>query len=140
MENPPLPSRSADALASPTQFAISKLARAESLTRIIVMRAIILFTILLSPFVATAAEDLREPRARDHRRVMYFVDDAGHERPVKSRTDWERRRRDVITGVEAAMGRLPDRSGLGPVRFDVVPGSRSETDKITREELRIGVG
>lgn len=90
-------------------------------------------------FTAIASEDLPEPRARDHRRVMYFIDDNGRERPVKSRTDWERRRRDFITGVEAAMGKLPDRSGLGPVRFEVVPGSRVETERFTREKLRIAV-
>ena len=91
-------------------------------------------------FSSVGAEDFPEPRARDHQRVMYYIDDQGRERPVKARADWERRRRDFITGIEAAMGRLPDRSGLGPVRFEVVPGSRTETDKFTREKLRINVG
>ncbi len=81
-----------------------------------------------------------EPRAADHRRVMYYIDDRGNEQPVRSPPDWERRRRDIITGVEATMGVLPDRSVLGPVRFESVPGTRSETGTYTREKLRIDVG
>lgn len=106
--------------------------------RALLLSCALLFAIQSS--VILAADDLPEPRARDHRRVMYYMDDAGRERPVKSRTHWEQRRRDVITGVEAGMGKLPDRSGLGPVRFEVVAGSHAETDKFTRDKLRIDVG
>ena len=90
--------------------------------------------------VAIANENPPEPLARDHQRVMYYIDNNGQERAVKSRADWEKRRRDIITGVEAAMGRLPDRSALGPVQFEVVAGSRTETATIFREKLKIDVG
>ena len=87
-------------------------------------------------FASTAgAEELSEPRAKDHRRVMYFVDDQGQEQPVRSLTDWEQRRRDIIVGMEAMMGKLPDRSQLGPVPVQVVANSRVETEKFIREKL-----
>jgi dipeptidyl aminopeptidase/acylaminoacyl peptidase len=86
------------------------------------------------------AVDLPEPRAKDHRRVLYFIDDAGREQPVKSLADWELRRRDIITGIEATMGALPDRSALGPARYEPVPGSRVDSGAFTREKFRIDVG
>lgn len=79
------------------------------------------------------------PRARNHQRVMYYIDEQGAERPVKSRADWEQRRRDIVTGFEAAFGPLPERSKLGPVKFQVVPGTRTELEKYTREKLEIEV-
>jgi len=80
-----------------------------------------------------------EPRAKNHQRVMYFVDDQGREQPVKSTADWEHRRRDIVVGLEAAFGPLPDRTKLGPVKFQVVEGSRTETDAHVREKLQIEV-
>jgi len=99
----------------------------------------VIVAVLAALGMAQAAE-LPEPRAKDHRRVLYYVDDAGREQPVKTTADWELRRRDIITGIEATMGALPDRSALGPVPFEVVPGSRTESDTFTREKLRIDVG
>jgi len=87
-----------------------------------------------------AAAQIEESHARDHRRVMYFVDDAGREQPVTTIADWERRWRDIVAGVEATMGPLPDRAELGPVKYEVVPGSRFELERYTREKLRIDVG
>ena len=85
------------------------------------------------------AEQPPEPRVKNHQRVMYFVDDQGAEQPVKSKLDWERRRRDIVVGLEAAFGSLPDRTQLGAVKFKVVEGSRMETDGYTREKLQIEV-
>ncbi|QDU27186.1 Prolyl oligopeptidase family protein [Anatilimnocola aggregata] len=85
------------------------------------------------------SEEPPAPRAKDHQRVMYFVDEQGAERPVTSRADWEQRRRDIVTGFEAAFGPLPDRKNLGPVKFHVVPGTRTELEKYTREKLEIEV-
>lgn len=96
-----------------------------------------LLTVALQPHVF--GEEPPAPRAKDHQRVMYFVDEQGTERPVKSRADWEQRRRDIVTGFEAAFGPLPDRKNLGPVKFQVVPGTRSELEKYTREKLEIEV-
>lgn len=79
------------------------------------------------------------PLAKNHQRVMYYVDEQGIEQPVKTRADWEHRRRDIVTGFEAAFGPLPDRRDLGPVKFQVVDGTRTEFAKYTREKLEIEV-
>ncbi len=71
---------------------------------------------------------------------MYYIDDQGREQSVTSPADWDRRRRDIVTGVEATMGPLPDRAGLGPVRYESLPEGRGETDTYTREKLRIDLG
>jgi hypothetical protein len=80
------------------------------------------------------------PRASNHQKVMYFVDEQGKEQPVKTPADWERRRKDIVVGLEATFGPLPDRSQLGPVKYQVVEGSRTETDTFTREKLKIESG
>lgn len=96
----------------------------------------------LFAFVAVSVllADTQEPRATDHRRLMYFVDDAGREQPVQTVADWEQRRRDIIVGIEATMGSLPDRSALGPVQYRVVPGTFADEDTFTREKIRIDMG
>ena len=83
------------------------------------------------------SEAVVEPRARDHLRVDYFIDDAGREQPVRTRADWAKRRADILVGLYASTGELPDRSTLGPVRYTVVEGSRAEGPGFTREKLMI---
>lgn len=87
-----------------------------------------------------AGEELPEPRAKDHRRVTYYVDEAGEEQPVRSREDWDQRRRDILVGLEASMGKFFDRANLGPVKSSVVDGGRLENEKFVREKLRIESG
>jgi acetyl esterase/lipase len=97
-------------------------------------------TVLLILGRLAVAADPPEPRARDHQRVMYFIDDEGHERPVESRADWEFRRRDIVAGVEATMGPLPDRATIAPVRFELVPEGHLDAETYLRERLRIDAG
>jgi hypothetical protein len=73
-------------------------------------------------------------------RVMYYIDEQGNEQRVKSAEDWERRRQDIVRGLEAGMGSLPDRSSLGPVRYETVPGSRVDEETLSYEKLMIDVG
>ncbi len=98
------------------------------------------FLPLLSISALAQTATLPEPRAQDHQRVLYYVDDAGQEQPVKTIDDWELRRRDILTGIEATMGTLPDRSKLGPVAYEVVLGSDMPVNTFTRVRLRIDVG
>lgn len=78
-----------------------------------------------------------EPRARDHRRVDYYIDDAGREQPVRTASDWAKRRADIVVGLCATMGEVPDRRSLGPVRYTVVEGSRAEGPGFTREKIMV---
>jgi len=102
--------------------------------------AVTVFVFAAAGIGPARADEAPEPRAQDHRRLLHFVGDQGQEQPVRTAADWELRRRDIITGIEATMGPLPDRSGLGAPRFESVPGSRAETATFTREKLRIDVG
>jgi neutral ceramidase len=51
----------------------------------------------------------------DHAMLLVYRDAAGRERPVRTRGDWQRRREQILRGMQAAMGPLPDRSHLGPL-------------------------
>jgi neutral ceramidase len=87
---------------------------------------------------------VRTPKIRD--RLLVFRDRDGNEVPVQSARDWELRRREILHGVELAMGALPDRSALPPpdvrvratiegdlylrheIDFDIEPGDRLSAD------------
>jgi len=95
---------------------------------------------LFPHWMEVTAEELPEPRAKDHRRLMFYIDEDGNERPVTTREDWGRRRKDILVGLEASMGKFPDRSQLGPVKYSIVEESRFENEKFVREKLRIESG
>src|SRR5690348_8326298 len=50
--------------------------------------------------------------AADHSRVMFYADEQGREHPVTNPQEWERRRRQILAGMQEAMGALPDRTRL----------------------------
>ena len=66
----------------------------------------------------------------DHARLMVYWDAGGQERPVKTPQDWAVRRRQILAGMEAALGPLPDRSKLPPLDMRVT--ARVEGDTFTR--------
>ncbi len=103
------------------------------------LTATLLASLIFCVLQYCAAQEPPAPRAKNHQRVLYFVDKDGKEQQVKTTADFERRRQDIIVGLEAAFGPLPDRSKLGTVKFQVVAGSRSETEKYSREKLKIEV-
>ncbi len=96
-------------------------------------------TLAATPPQATpaATDPVVEPRARNHLRVDYFIDESGREQPVRTQADWAKRRADILVGFYASTGELPNRSTLGPVRYTVVEGSRAEGPGFTREKLMI---
>lgn len=63
----------------------------------------------LAALSGTAAEP-----ALDHRKLLSWRDEQGLERPVLTPADWLRRRRAILTGMQAAMGELPQYSDLEP--------------------------
>lgn len=58
--------------------------------------------------MAGAAEG-PEP-ATYHRRLLVYRDAKGVEQAVQNTADWARRRREILAGMQQAMGELPDRS------------------------------
>src|SRR4051794_16783877 len=69
----------------------------------------------------------------DHTRLLYYLDAAGHEQPVKTPEDWQKRRRDILAGMQEAMGPLPDRSHLPD--FDVKVGEEGKSKELTEYML-----
>lgn len=51
-------------------------------------------------------------------RLFSFEDMGGKVQPVRTTEDWAILRREIVLGMERAMGPLPDRSDLGPFRFE----------------------
>jgi acetyl esterase/lipase len=78
-----------------------------------------------------------EPPLSDHRRLLYWLDDHGQQRPVASPEDWARRRAAVLEGMQAAMGPLPDRTKLEPPAATM--GGREALDGCERIALELTV-
>jgi neutral ceramidase len=82
--------------------------------------------------VAADAPRTIAPRAYpDHADLTVVRDDAaGEPRPIQTPADWERRRRDILAGMQAVMGRLPGDDELGTL--EVVERGRDVLEGCTR--------
>lgn len=69
---------------------------------------------------------------RDHKRVMYYLDENKVEQPVKSPADWAIRRRHILAGMQLAMGNLPPRDPEKKLPLDVKILEGVQQDGITR--------
>ena len=69
----------------------------------------------------------------DHSRLMEYLSPDGRLLPVRTAEDWAIRRRQIIAGMEAAMGPLPDRSKLLPLDVKIL--GRLEGDGFVRLEI-----
>lgn len=85
----------------------------------------------------TAARAPADPPANKHQRLLEYVDDDGQTRPVVNRDDWQRRRAQIIAGMEAAMGPLPKHDAELPLDPRIV--EVKEEDGYTRLKLTIAV-
>ena len=72
-----------------------------------------------------AARPVRETRL-DHRRPAEILDDAGQPRPIRDLREWRQRRRQILEGMQAAMGRLPDRGKRPDLDIRVLATKRSD--------------
>jgi len=85
---------------------------------------------LLLPADRCRAVEPKSPGAVDHSRLLVYGTPDGQDRPVRTATDWAIRRQQIIAGMEAAMGKLPDRSKLPPPDVKVI--ERVEGDGFVR--------
>ncbi len=67
-------------------------------------------TLLLA--VPCIAEDKLAPPYEDHANLLFFKDEAGQLRPVKSPADWAQRVSHIRASMEMVMGPLPERTSL----------------------------
>jgi pimeloyl-ACP methyl ester carboxylesterase len=87
--------------------------------------------------VARAEFVRREPKL-DHARLMSYLDGHGLEQSVLTPADWARRRREILDGMQEAMGRLPDRSHLPPLEMQVK--ERAKGDGFARLSISYVLG
>jgi pimeloyl-ACP methyl ester carboxylesterase len=95
------------------------------------MRMLIGSLLLVASLAAPAVGE--QPLRQDHRRVMSYLDAAGNEQPVSTADDWAVRRRQIVSGMEAAMGPLPSRDDLPSL--DVQITATYETDRYVHYSL-----
>ena len=69
----------------------------------------------------------------DHARLLYYLDGRGEERRVKSPSDWQRRRKQILAGMQAVMGPLPGLEKKVPL--DVRVAEEVRTDRFIRRKL-----
>ena len=71
-----------------------------------------------------------EPGSIDHSRLLVYRDSSGTEHPVTTPADWANRRRQIVEGMQQAMGPLPDRANLPTL--DMRVHSQADGDGFTR--------
>src|SRR5690606_27676208 len=69
--------------------------------------------------------------------LLTFVDGSGKYTSVKTTEDWKIKRKQVLLGMEEAMGKLPSREGLPPM--DITYSDSLNTDNYTRYTIRFTV-
>ncbi len=72
------------------------------------------------------------PACSNHRKLDVWCDAAG-EHPIETPADWAKRRADILVGMQAAMGPLPDRTKLPPL--DVQVTETFDGPNFTRQKL-----
>jgi dienelactone hydrolase len=68
-----------------------------------------------------------------HTRVMAYHDEQGREIPVRTPEDWERRRREILAGFQAAAGALPSRANLPALDIQIT--QELKLDGIVRQTI-----
>jgi len=83
--------------------------------------------LLMGQAVLAIAADIPPAEAPvDHSQLLSYRDAAGKDQPVKTPADWQHRRSQILTGMQAAMGPLPDRTNLVPLDVKVIEETRGD--------------
>lgn len=67
--------------------------------------------------------------------LLIYRDPDSNEQPVKTLADWEKRRQEIVKGMEAVMGPLPERKNLLP--FDIKLLETIETESFERRKVSL---
>jgi dienelactone hydrolase len=73
----------------------------------------------------------------DHGNPMLYLNDEGKAQPVKNAGDWERRRRQILEGMQQVMGPLPNEKHKPPLEMRVL--ETVELEGYTRKLIRFAV-
>ena len=78
-----------------------------------------------------------------HQRLMHYVDEAGREQPVRTVDDWQRRRGQILAGMQEVMGPLPAEMRRGvadapaPAPLDVQVVDSTEQQGVPRQTISL---
>lgn len=92
-------------------------------------------SLLLSSSLPLAAQN-KSPDALNHADLSVWLDDSGALTPVRAADDWQRRRQQILAGMQAAMGPLPAHSERP---FDVQISEEKMIGAVRRITLTIAV-
>ncbi len=112
-----------------------------SLTVTLSLSSILLLNQLASGVEQTAKASLKANKESpgsdktplDHTKVMVFRTASGMVQPVRSAADWNRRRADIVRGMEATMGPLPKPKQRSPLNIKILEETR--TEKYLRQKI-----
>ena len=96
-------------------------------------RFVPLFVGLLVATQSACAEDRPAVGPTDHAQLLRYAAPDGSPRAVRTPADWAMRRRQILQGMESAMGAMPDRSKLPPL--DVKIDESTEGDGFVRLKI-----
>lgn len=84
--------------------------------------ALLIFAFAFGLALLAQAADTAEPAGPRVARgpLLTYRDGAGKSQPITSPKDWERRREEILRGMQEAMGPLPGRSRLAPLDVRVI--------------------
>ena len=88
------------------------------------------------PPAFAAAEDPPSP----HSQLLHFTDDQGRKQPVQTAADWTHRSEQILIGMQAAMGSLPDRAHLPPLDMKITDQTTADGVRRLTISYRLGVG
>src|SRR5205823_5327178 len=73
----------------------------------------------------------------DKTKLLVYRDGAGTEHPIRTASDWDKRRRDILASMQLVMGRLPDLSRQVPLAVYVT--EEVKTAKYLRRKISFAV-
>ncbi len=69
--------------------------------------------------------------------LLFYKNSSGETKPVKTLVDWEKKRAQILEGMQAAMGKLPTRSNLPALDIKIIDSQEEAT--YTRHNIRFTV-
>lgn len=75
------------------------------------------------------------PPIIDHSDLTFYLDETGQRRPIENRQHWETRRRQILEGMQAAMGPLPAGIHQFPLNIEIVQNDSGSGDGWRRDTI-----
>lgn len=85
------------------------------------------FFVILFSFLLTFCQSCNSDITESH--LFIYKDSSGAERTVRNRSDWKKKRAQIIEGMEKAMGKLPDRSNLPDLDIQILETLQRDNHK-----------